>query len=249
VRPPAECDNPQTGGARAAGAEKDRVVELGPVEGPPSLRADARRNREQIIEAARALFAQVGPDVPMDEIARVAGVGIGTLYRRFPDRDELIKAVSLDNVTRLAEISRRAEASDPDPATALITILSSALESRLGTTIASLAPRVLQAMRDSAAITEQRAEVMAVASRLLRRAQEAGSIRPDIAVGDLMIAVVTVSRLIPTRPDDELGERTFRRLFSLLLDGLRVVPGTPLPGPPVTDADIEALRRTGGLGK
>src|SRR5690349_8273462 len=81
---------------------------------PGPLRADARRNREQIIEAARTLFLSLGPDVPMEEIARAAGVGVGTLYRRFPDRDELVKAVSLDTFSRLAELAARVEHEEPD---------------------------------------------------------------------------------------------------------------------------------------
>ena len=63
------------------------------------LRADARRNRDQIVAAAKQWFAVQGPDVPMEEIARAAGVGVGTLYRRFPDREALIRAVVRESLT------------------------------------------------------------------------------------------------------------------------------------------------------
>jgi AcrR family transcriptional regulator len=78
-----------------------------------SLRADARRNRGQLVEAAGALFAERGPDVPMEEIARRAGVGVGTLYRRFPDRDALVRAVAFVSFHRVVENARGA-AAEPD---------------------------------------------------------------------------------------------------------------------------------------
>ncbi|HEV7648489.1 MAG TPA: helix-turn-helix domain-containing protein [Actinophytocola sp.] len=214
---------------------------------PAPLRADAQRNRGQILDAARALFAQVGVDVPMEEIARAAGVGVGTLYRRFPDRDELIKAVSLDNLTRLADLARRAEQAEPDPAAALTGLLQSALELRLGTAVTTVSPRAYQAIQSSPAISEQRDEVIAAARRLLRRAQQAGTIRPDIGIGDTMLTLMLMSRLVPTTADDELGELVFRRLFALMMDGLRAAPGSPLPGRPMDHEDIEELRRRGGF--
>jgi AcrR family transcriptional regulator len=213
---------------------------------PAPLRADAQRNREQIVEAARALFAQGGVDVPMEEIARAAGVGVGTLYRRFPDRDELIKAVSLDNVTRLVDLAQRVEQSESDPAEALTSLLQSALELRLDSTMAAVSPRAYQAIQNSEAIAEQRAEVIAVTRRLLRRAQEAGTVRPDIDVGDMVLALMSMSRLVPPTADD-LGEMVFKRLFALMMDGLRAVPGSFLPGRPLDYEDLEELRERGGF--
>ena len=210
----------------------------------PPLRADARRNREQIIEAARELFIRVGTDVPMEEIAKTAGVGVGTLYRRFPDRDELIKAVSLDNFARLLDMARRIERDEPDPAKALGTLLYSSLELRLGITITTLSPRSYEAIHESTALSTQRDEVIKIASRLLRRAQEAGAIREDIDIGDVVLAVVLVSKLIPPS-NDELGEMVFRRLIALMMDGLRGAACTPLPGRPISYQDIEKLRMSG----
>ena len=85
-----------------------------------TLRADARRNREQIIVAARGVFAERGFDVPMDEIARAAKVGVGTLYRRFPDRDALMRAVATDSLTRVLDEARRAAAEEPSAWQALV---------------------------------------------------------------------------------------------------------------------------------
>jgi AcrR family transcriptional regulator len=213
---------------------------------PAPLRADAKRNREQIIEAARTLFVRIGPDVPMEDIARAAGVGIGTLYRRFPDRDELIKAVSLDNFNRLAELAHRVEREEPDPAVALTTLLHSTLDLRLSIATTVLSARAYRAIQDSPSIAERRDEVIAVARRLLYRAQERGGIRSDIEIGDTVLALALVSRLMPLA-DDELGEMVFRRLFGLMMDGLRATPGSALPGRPVDYQDLEELRERGGL--
>lgn len=213
---------------------------------PAPLRADARRNREQIIEAARSLFVRIGPDVPMEEIARAAGVGIGTLYRRFPDRIELIKAVSLDNLTRLTELAARLDRGEPDPAAALTTLLHAARDLRLGIAMTTVSAPVFEAITKSSELAEHRDRFLAIVGRVLRRAQQSGSVRSDIGAGDLILALVSVSRLVPI-VNDELGEMVFQRLFSLMTDGLRAVPGTPLPGRPIAYEDIEKLRHEGGL--
>lgn len=215
---------------------------------PPPLRADARRNRELIIETARTLFLRLGPDVPMEDIARAAGVGIGTLYRRFPDRDELIKAVSQDNFARLVELARKAEREEADPVAALTSLLHSALELRLGIVATAISARGRQAIHDSPAIAAHRDEALGVLGRLLRRAQQDGAIRPDIGTGDVVLALALVSRLLPPA-EDELGDMIFRRLFVLMMDGLRATPGSPLPGRPVDDRDLQDLRRSRGLDK
>ncbi|GLY93605.1 TetR family transcriptional regulator [Actinoplanes sp. NBRC 103695] len=216
------------------------------VEQQAPLRADARRNREQIIEAARMMFIRIGTDVPMDEIARAAGVGIGTLYRRFPDRSELIKAVSLDNLQRMAEMARRLERDEPDPAVALDALLHSIRDLYLSFVMTSVSAVAVRAIKDAPAIQEERDELLAVVSRLLRRCQEAGAVRPDIAAGDLVLMLAAVSRLVPVA-DDELGEMAFQRLFALMMDAFRPTAASVLPGRPVDYQDVEHLRHHGGL--
>src|SRR5919199_1988766 len=83
------------------------------------LRADARRNRAQVLAAARDVFVEQGPDAPLDEVARRAGVGIATLYRRFPDRAALQRAVALDVLAQAADAARQAEAEEADAVCAL----------------------------------------------------------------------------------------------------------------------------------
>jgi AcrR family transcriptional regulator len=213
-----------------------------------SLRADARRNREQIIEAARTMFVRMGVDVPMDEIARAAGVGIGTLYRRFPDRAELMKAVCLDSLHEMMELARELERDEHDPAVALRVLLRTVRDRYLVIVMTAVSAHVFETLKDTPGVTEERNNLLAVVGRLLRRCQEQGTIRPDVAPGDLVLTVAAVSRLMPA-PGDELGAMVFDRLFALMMDAFRPAPApaAPLPGRPVEYLDIELLRRHGGL--
>ncbi|TCK25830.1 TetR/AcrR family transcriptional regulator [Pseudonocardia endophytica] len=217
-------------------------------EARPTLRADARRNREQIIEAARALFARVGPAVPMEEVARAAGVGVATLYRRFPDREQLIEAVSHDNVDRLVDLARRVERDEPDPMAALTTLLRSALDLRLGLVLSTVSTRTYRAVLESPIVAGQRAEVISVLRRLVHRAQADGSVRPDVDVGDAILALVLASQVVPPA-DDENGTMVFERLFALVMDGLRGTGAAPLPGHPLDYEQIVELGRRGTFGR
>src|SRR5947209_18997467 len=109
------------------------------VSGRRGLRADARRNREHVLAAAREVFVEQGADAPLDEIARRAGVGIATLYRRFPEREALIRAVVLDVLAGIAEQAQRALADEPTAFQALARYMHRALDLR----IAAVFPAVL----------------------------------------------------------------------------------------------------------
>ncbi|MFG1606291.1 TetR/AcrR family transcriptional regulator [Actinoplanes sp. NPDC049265] len=211
-----------------------------------SLRADARRNREQIIDAARTMFLRMGVDVPMDEIARAAGVGIGTLYRRFPDRAELIKAVSRDSLHEMAEVARGLERDEPDPTVALRDLLRTFRDRYLVIVMTAVSAHAFETLKDTPAVIEDRDELLVVVGRLLRRCQEQGTVRPDVAPGDLILAVAAISRLIPA-PGDELGAMVFDRLFALVMDAFRVGSPAALPGRPVDYPDVTQLRQHGGL--
>lgn len=205
------------------------------------LRADARRNRDQIIAAARELFVERGADVPMEEIARAAAVGVGTLYRRFPDRDELIRAVSMDSFHRLAEKAREVEATETDAATALTKLLQLSMDLRVGVILGMLSPRALAAIHDDLDIGRLRTELMDALTRVIRRAQANGSLRSDVDTGDVVLALTSMVKPGP-RHSGELREMVSQRLLTLMLDGLRAIPGSPLPGRPVTVADLQELR-------
>src|SRR2546428_5166844 len=102
------------------------------------LRADARRNREHVLAAAREVFVEQGADAPLDEIARRAGVGIATLYRRFPDREALLRAVALDVLARAGDEARAAEAEEADPFGALGRYMHRALDLRISAVMPAL---------------------------------------------------------------------------------------------------------------
>lgn len=158
------------------------------------LRADARRNRDQILAAARAIFAAQGAEVPMEEIARSAGVGVGTLYRRFPDRDALIRAVAVDNFDRVlrdAKAARDQEASDWE---ALIRLLHQSMELQLSIQLAMVSPRALAILKSDPAIKALRDELLLVMDTFVRGAQAEGRLRTDVATGDVAILFATLLR-------------------------------------------------------
>src|SRR5437588_9177263 len=102
------------------------------------LRADARRNRDQVLAAARDVFVEQGPDAALDEVARRAGVGIATLYRRFPAREALMRAVALDVLARTAAAAQQAEAEEPDAFEALARYMHRALDLRISAVMPAL---------------------------------------------------------------------------------------------------------------
>src|ERR1700716_2745558 len=109
---------------------------------PRRLRADRVRNAERIQRAAREVWAEQGPGAPLDEIARRAGVGIGTLYRRFPDRQSLLRAVAIDVLARVGQEARLALAEEPDAFQALARYMHRALDLRIGVVMPVLVTQI-----------------------------------------------------------------------------------------------------------
>jgi AcrR family transcriptional regulator len=184
------------------------------------LRLDAARNQERILVAAARAFEQLGPSVSLEEVARRAGLGVATVYRRFGGRDQLVRAV-------FAHLF----ATEIEPATAAVTDdpwrdLSAALEA---TVAAAVAHRVLLRLaHDAGAIDLDTVQVyLGHLERLLGRAREAGLVRPELEPRDMTAAVVMVLATVrPDRPSTSGGE--WRRYLALLLDGMRPAPA-PLP--------------------
>jgi AcrR family transcriptional regulator len=182
-----------------------------------ALRADARRNRERVLAAARRAFAERGYAVPLDEIAVAAGVGPGTVYRHFPTKEALFEAVSVANVQDLAAEARaRAEAADPDLAFAgfLDLVAEQALAKR--------------DLPDAFAGAGAEAMAAAVAGMhealglLLARAQEAGGVRRDVSVTDLIALLKGLLHAVRGDPDPDVRHR----LLAVVHDGLRPKEGT-----------------------
>ncbi|MGW3122747.1 TetR/AcrR family transcriptional regulator [Streptomyces sp. NPDC001107] len=199
-------------------------------------RADALRNRERIVAAAREMFTEFGPEVPLDEIARRAGVGNATVYRNFPDRDALVREVVCSVMDRTSEAAELALAETGDAFEALERFVHTAADER----ISALCPMVQSTFdQNHPDLEAARQRVEQTVNELMDRAKEVGQLRPDVAVGDLMIVVAQLSRP-PAGTDCLVNDRFVHRHLQLFLDGLRAPARSVLPGAPVT---VEDLRR------
>ena len=201
-----------------------------PTSSPSPLRADARRNRERIIAAATELFVEQGVDVPLDAIARRAGVGIGTLYRRFPDRGALAHAVALHTYATMRTVAEEA-CHDARPLRAVLGRLG---ELRVAVMMSSLAP-MLHAM-ESDALDAAFDGVIEAVRDLATRAKELGELRDDVTADDLLLLGALITRPLEGVPAPHL-DAVFPRLLHLVLEGLQPrAEATPAPvGPPPLD--------------
>jgi AcrR family transcriptional regulator len=197
------------------------------------LRADALRNREQIVSTALVLFAEQGINAPMEEVARRAGVGVGTLYRRFPDRDALIYAVAVAAMRRLAELARVAWAEGSDPWDALVLYVRGCADLRPGMLQTGLDPRLHDAIRQDPELAGERAELMDLLGRMVSGAQAAGVLRTDVGPGDIMLLITQLTGLLPDLPGP-MVELLPSRYLELMLAGLSATDAPPLPGEPIS---------------
>ncbi|WP_433758251.1 TetR/AcrR family transcriptional regulator [Nocardia sp. CA-135398] len=181
-------------------------------EEPRPLRADARRNRDRVLAAAQEAFAAHGISVPLDEIARRAGVGAGTVYRHFPTKEALFEAAIVDRVERMITGAREL-ATAPDPGKAFFDFLDRMVAE--GTVKRDLA----EAVGTDAPEYRKPAHALNVAiAELLTRAQQSGDVRRDIDIDDLM-RVVKGTFLAANTANTTAEQR--RRTFAIVFDGLR----------------------------
>ncbi|MEU1270030.1 helix-turn-helix domain-containing protein [Streptomyces sp. NPDC005799] len=199
-------------------------------------RADAVRNRERIVSAAREMFTEYGPDVPLDEIARRAGVGNATVYRNFPDRDALVREVVCSVMDRTSEAAEQALAEAGDAFEALERFVHASADER----VSALCPMVSSTFdKNHPDLEAARERCEQIIGEVMDRARKAGRLRPDVGVGELMLAVAQLSRP-PAGVDCLSGDRFVHRHLQLFLDGLRAPARSVLPG---TAATMEDLRR------
>ncbi|MGY1436274.1 TetR/AcrR family transcriptional regulator [Streptomyces reniochalinae] len=198
-------------------------------------RADAVRNRERILAAAREAFVIHGADASLDEIARTAGVGNATLYRHFPDRDALVHGVMHAVTERIADRAQQALTEEEDSFEALRSFVFAAVEERIGALCPMLSGRFDPAEPQCLA---SRKRVDGLTEQLIRRAQRAGEVRTDIDVGDVMVALSQLTRPLPGVGCGRL-ERFVERHVQLYVDGLRAPARSELPGHAAT---LEELR-------
>jgi AcrR family transcriptional regulator len=178
-------------------------------------RADALRNYEKLLAAAREAFTEADRSASLEDIARRAGVGIGTLYRNFPTRADLVQAVYVDEVEALSRSAAELAALEPWEA------LTAWLQRFVGyvATKQALADELFAiAEKDAAVFAGCRAMLQAAGEPLLRRAQEAGVVRRDVAIDEVIRMVGGIAKI----PADDPAE--IARLLAVALDGLRYRP-------------------------
>jgi AcrR family transcriptional regulator len=193
--------------------------------GSKPLRSDARRNRERVLESARACFGRDGLDAQMDDIAARAGVGVGTVYRHFETKEALLEALAADHFSRLAALAEEAEAVE-DPWEAFAGFIRAGAE-------------LMAADRGLAEISAERPEVMNEAAlkaaiaqdffgrleRVITRAREAGQLRPEFELEDIPGIMCSIGSVQVS----SVPYSNWRRLLAILLDGLRGPGGSELP--------------------
>ncbi|MEU2506160.1 helix-turn-helix domain-containing protein [Streptomyces sp. NPDC007863] len=216
------------------------------------LRVDAQRNLEHVLRAAREVFGELGYGAPMEDVARRARVGVGTVYRRFPSKDVLVRRIAEEETARLTEQARAALGQEDEPWSALSRFLRTSVASGAGRL---LPPQVLRVGADEpvppvddteggARVPYQRglgeqadarvvapravpsgerddagaAELLEVVGRLVDRAREAGELRTDVTVADVLLVIATSA---PALPDAAQQAAASARLLDILLEGLR----------------------------
>lgn len=189
----------------------------------PTLRADARRNRERIMSSGRELFARDGPEAQMDEIAARAGVGIGTVYRHFPTKEALLTAMVRDRFQEFAEIATLAEET-VDPREALETVMrrsAEVVDGDVGFQLAMMGSNQLE----WEGIEEQKAVLAAVVTRIIRRAVEAGAVRDDFTFEDFGMLMCGITSTMYYRP----GGADWHRHLAIILHGVCVAVEDVVP--------------------
>jgi AcrR family transcriptional regulator len=202
------------------------------------MRKDAVRNRARILSAAGELFAQRGLAVTLNDIAHHAGVGVGTVYRHFPEKAELIETLFHERVDEMVAIGEAALA-DPDPWNGLVTVLRRTLELQA-------ADRGLHELaNDNPAGMERhvhvRSRMLPIGRELVRRAQAAGSLRADVLDTDLAIWQLMVGAVLDASRD--VSPDLWRRFLEMVLRGLSTHPDElgPLPSPALEPEQLDQV--------
>jgi AcrR family transcriptional regulator len=188
--------------------------------------AEAARNDYRLLDAAREVFSTHGLDAPVAAIAERAGVGIGSLYRRYATKEQLLQHLCLDAMRQYAEAAQDALA-EPDPWTGLAHYIR--------TCVANLGSGSLASIAGTITITPELQRAFTQANRLahtlVRRAHAAGALRADATTQDVFALIEQLSRRGPAAPTDE-DDNARQRLIAITLDGLRAHHTQPLPGKP-----------------
>ncbi|GAA1584990.1 MULTISPECIES: TetR/AcrR family transcriptional regulator [Streptomyces] len=215
------------------------------------LRVDAQRNLEHVLRAAREVFGELGYGAPMEDVARRARVGVGTVYRRFPSKDVLVRRIAEEETARLTEQARTALGQEEEPWQALSRFLRTSVASGAGRLLPPQVLRVRSAEDEAEEALEARVPhqrqagaagspelrvvggraaddepspdagagaLLEVVGRLVDRAREAGELRADVTVADVLLVIATAA---PALPDAAQQAAASARLLDILLEGLR----------------------------
>jgi AcrR family transcriptional regulator len=208
----------------------------------PALRRDAQRNRDRIIAATRAAFQERGLEVGVDEIARRAGVGMGTLYRHFPTKDALIDAIVDARFAELTDAAEAALAAD-DAWDGFEAFLVAAVD--LQASDRGFKDALAARGRDERRVKAARRKLHAAVGRLVDRGRAEGALRADLAVEDISVLLWATARIVERTTDVAPGQP--QRFLAMHLDGLRPAAARPLPAEPLTPRQLQrALTRPGG---
>ncbi len=183
-----------------------------------SPRADAVRNRQKLVDAARLSFAEEGVDVPLEQIAKRAGVSIGTLYNHFADRGELVDAVLPDRMARIDAIAAES-AAEPDAWTAFATFLDALISAQARDRAVNEA--VARGSIGTVDLVAECGRAGSAVLAVLERAHIAGVLRDDFGFDELGTLMIAVANIIALHPDDD---GAWRRHLGFVLDGIRRTP-------------------------
>jgi AcrR family transcriptional regulator len=202
------------------------------------LRVDAERNRQRLIEAARLVFAEGGPDAPLEEVARRAGVGIATLYRRFPTRDDLLAAVFEDRLLRFAALAAEARRA-PDARSGFRRYVERACAMQAADR--GLRDLLIRSFPGRRRLQDLRGRAERDLAEVIRRAQAEGTLRSDLLVEDVTLLLMANAGVVRATRSD--APRAWRRFLALMLDACEADGVQPLPAPPRPTQLSRALRR------
>lgn len=210
---------------------------MGPVDqGNRGTRADARRNRETVIEAAHCVFADVGPDAPIDEVARAAGVGVATVYRHFPSKDILVDAVLEMRLRKAREELETARREEADAWEAFVRFFRMAAQMTAEDRALSLSLGGSIPLGHEARETQML--LVDATAALVEDAKATGKMRSDIQPGDMALLLgIGHSGWVRLEGSDGL----LGRYVAIVIDGLRAPGVEPMPGSPLAREDINNM--------
>ena len=202
-------------------------------------RRDAQRNRERLVAAGRAVFTEQGVDASLEEIARRAGVGIGTLYRHFPSREALVAAIFEERIGEVLAAAERAAAAE-DAWQGLVGFLEQALQ--LQADHLALRQLVLRYPQGDAKAAAARRKIHGLLEELVERARDQGAVRADLNVADLVLVIWSFGPLLEATAGT--APQAWRRHLRIVLDGLRPEAATPQTVRPLTRRQLDAAMQT-----